>query len=64
MKAFEKWFDNWKKEDPKHRNNFWYVLLKPFMKMAWRASLEWALKIDYLYFSDVVIKKIQKELEQ
>jgi len=44
MKEFEKWFTNWKKEDLEHRDNFWYVLMKPFMKVAWRAALEWVKK--------------------
>lgn len=38
MKGFEKWYNDFVKKDPK--KNFWYVLMKPFMKIAWKAAIK------------------------
>ena len=35
---FEKWFNVFKNEDPE--KNLWYVLMKPFMKIAWEAAIK------------------------
>jgi len=40
MKEFKKWFGKYKKDDPKHKDNFWYVLMKPFMEIAWKAAVK------------------------
>lgn len=64
MKAFEEWFDKWKKEDPEHRDNFWYFLMKPFMKIAYKAALELILsQSEWGIDEEQMHETIKKELK-
>lgn len=60
MEAFKKWQNQRAIKTKGFINPVGYYCFGE--EEGWRAALEWALEIDYLYYSDVSLKKVRQEL--